>query len=100
MSPILAPVNRSRGYFFVYLVIFMIKYIPFYLFMIPHVPVWGGMLAILISVVAILSFTFVSNKDPGYIKSKGKSLFQLYEKYAGDFVCPYCEVKKPHWAKH
>ena len=68
--------------------------------MIPEIPVWAGAMTIVISFLAIVSFLTVSLKDPGYLKSKGRTLQELYEKYSGDFVCPYCVVKKPHWAKH
>ena len=39
--------------------------------------------------------------DPGYEKKKESVNFiKLYEKYHGDFVCAYCEVRRPSHIKH
>jgi NADH:ubiquinone oxidoreductase subunit 6 (subunit J) len=89
MAPILSPVKRSRIYSVIYMIVFLVKYAPFYLLMLPRIPVWGAILAFAISGTTILLFIVVSMKDPGYIKPKGKTLLDLYEKYEGDFVCPY-----------
>ena len=43
----------------------------------------------------------VSNRDPGFVKRKRKeTMLFLYQTYQAEFVCPFCETRKPPKAKH
>jgi Ankyrin repeats (3 copies) len=51
--------------------------------------------------LAFLFFIVSCIKNPGYAAiDKSENLLGLYEKYRGEFVCPYCECKKPSLARH
>jgi hypothetical protein len=51
--------------------------------------------------VSIFAFFVCCCKDPGYTKNpKRKSLMNYFEKYRGDFICPYCEIRKPRHTRH
>lgn len=51
--------------------------------------------------ISIIGFFVACCKDPGYTKNrKNKSIVDYFEKYRGEYICPYCETRKPRHARH
>ena len=51
--------------------------------------------------ISMLAFFVACFKDPGYTKNpKRKTLMNYYEKYRGEYICAYCEVRKPRHTRH
>jgi hypothetical protein len=51
--------------------------------------------------ISMLGFFIACCKDPGYTKNnKNKTIVDYFEKYRGEYVCPYCEIRKPRHARH
>ena len=54
-----------------------------------------------LAALEIISFVFICLKDPGFVKKlPGYDLMQLLEIYKSDYICFYCESRKPYKARH
>lgn len=97
----LQPPKNNLLMFGAYHVVLVGRYLVLFLLLLPYVW-WGlGYGTMVICVVTFILFELVSNINPGFIEAKpGRSLIYLYEKYNGDYVCSYCEVKRPGHARH
>lgn len=101
IKPPLQPVSNSYLSFTIYIITYFLRYILIFLFLIPNLSPIYGIIFILLCVFNFILFQIVSNKDPGYEKKQQNIvLMDLYEKYSGDFVCAYCEVRRPNHIKH
>lgn len=97
----LQPVTNSYNSFVFYVVTFFLRYIFVFLYLVPKIEFVYDLIFFALFVVNMVLFQIVSNVDPGYEKVNPKMGFlELYEKYNGDFVCAYCEVKRPYHIKH
>lgn len=84
----------------VYLFIFIVRYFLIFMFVVPGVEVVFGILSMLIFIICTILFVLVSNMNPGFVKKKEANIVDLYERYQPDYICVYCEVKKPKHVKH
>lgn len=101
VRPPIQPVSNSSTTFIFYIVLFTVRYILISVSYVPFVDEWLGFVSFAIFIVTFVCFIIPSRMDPGYVSKEGdKTLVDLYETYNGDFVCPYCEVKRPHSNKH
>ncbi|OMJ83550.1 hypothetical protein SteCoe_15519 [Stentor coeruleus] len=67
----------------------------------PHMDIYILYTSAGIFLLAVISFFIVSTKNPGYITiNKEISLMCLYEKYRYEYICVYCEAKKPKNTRH
>ncbi|CAG9316659.1 unnamed protein product [Blepharisma stoltei] len=101
IRPPIQPIKNSRKTFIFYIAVFIIRYFLIFMCIVPfvHIPVAAS--SFLIFMLTLITFAASSGIDPGYVKKDSEmSLVDLYEKYNGDFVCPYCEVKRPKSNKH
>ncbi len=97
----LQPPKNNLLMFVVYHMVFVVRYAIIFLLLLPHIWWVFGYITILICILTFFFFEAVSNINPGFIEPKpGRSLSYLYEKYNGDYVCSYCEVKRPGHARH
>mgnify|MGYP002475005064 FL=1 len=100
VKPPLRPVKSSSLNFIFYIVLFVLRYFLVFLFVVPGVNEFLGIASFGVFSVSFVLFQMVSNMDPGYVKKDDMNLLDLYEKYNGDFVCPYCETRRSHHIKH
>ena len=97
----LQPVTNSYTSFMIYVTTFFIRYILIFLYLLPKLNLYFDAVFIFLFSINFILFQIVSNVDPGYAKvSRDSGYLELYEKYNGDFVCAYCEVKRPYHIKH
>ena len=51
--------------------------------------------------IASVGFVVASCKDPGFTRNDKKvDLAEFYEFYRSDYICVYCETRKPKYARH
>ena len=80
---------------------FVLRYACILIYLIPNIDSYYGIIFIIILLINFILFQIVSNMDPGYeVKKANISFMELYEKYQGDFVCAYCEIRRPRHIKH
>lgn len=97
----LQPVKNTCFSFFIYILTSVLRCVLILLFLVPNVNNYIGLVFIAFCVLNFVLFEIVSNIDPGYEKLNLNMRFMdLYEKYNGDFVCAYCEVRRPSHIKH
>lgn len=52
-------------------------------------------------ILSIIGFIMASCKDPGYTKNRGQiSMAEYYDLYRSEYICVYCETRKPRHARH
>lgn len=104
INPIRTPLQPPKNtylMFVLYHVVFFLRYGLVLLFLVPSLWWCYGVCICVLCGVTFLLFEIVSNVNPGYIEPKpNRPLSYLYEKYNGDYVCSYCEVKRPGHARH
>ena len=101
IKPPLQPVGNSYASFYIYVVTFFLRYACILIYLIPNIDSYYGIIFIIILLINFILFQIVSNMDPGYeVKKANISFMELYEKYHGDFVCAYCEIRRPGHIKH
>ena len=90
INPIKPPIGvlkRNHAFYSIYIVAYLIRYLPFYIFALPKIHYWAAIVTIVIGVLAISSFFIVSNMSPGYVEPKPYyDLQYLYNKYDEEFV--------------
>lgn len=83
------------------MIVFVGRWSSIFLFVIPKIEFFFGIALIGLFVINFIMFEIASNKNPGYEEKDPKqSLLTLYERYNGDFVCTYCEVRRSYQIKH
>ena len=51
--------------------------------------------------MSLLSFFISTCKNPGYTNNnKNLKINELFDIYRGDYICAYCETRKPRHARH
>ena len=45
-------------------------------------------------------FIAVNRINPGYLEKEGFGLLEIIDVYRSEYICGYCEVKKPHGTRH
>lgn len=79
----------------------VLRYILIFLLIVPEIGQYYGLGFFALFFINYLLFQVVSNIDPGFeTKHPDLSFIELYSKYNGDFVCAYCEIKRPYHIKH
>jgi len=97
----LEPVKNSYTRFIIYIALFMFRYALIFLFLFPDYPFEFGICSLLLFCLTLFFFISVSKKDPGFIQpNPDMGFLDLYEKYLPEYVCPYCEVKRPKHSRH
>ena len=52
-------------------------------------------------ILSMIGFIMASCKDPGFTKNRGQiSLAEYYDLYRSEYICVYCETRKPRHARH
>ena len=60
-----------------------------------------GLVLIFLAALEICLFLITSCKNPGFVKKMaGYEFLQLLEIYKSDYICFYCESRKPYKARH
>jgi Uncharacterized protein containing DHHC-type Zn finger len=67
----------------------------------PRFPLIYQSVSIGLALIAGLGFLVASCKDPGYTENPNNlTLLKYYETYRSEFICVYCETRKPRHARH
>lgn len=70
-------------------------------YILPHMDIYILGTSIGLFFISGLGFLICASKDPGYTKNvKDASLIELYETYRHEYICVYCEIRKPRHARH
>lgn len=95
------PVKNSYKLYAFFVMIYILRYILVLLYIIPHLDVSFQFVSLTIFLLSTISFMMVSHSDPGFLKyNKKESMLFLYQTYQAEFLCPFCETKKPPKARH
>lgn len=91
--------SPSRPVLFLLLSLFRIGIISTTI--LPNMNIICAIPSILLFLLTIIFFLISCCKNPGFTKNpKNYSLLALYETYRPEYVCPYCEKRKPKHARH
>ena len=66
--------RHKMGFFIAFQIFQALKYLLFYIFIVPIIPEWAAIISIIIGVSTILIFYFASNSNPGILKRKNETL--------------------------
>ena len=95
------PVKNSYKLYAFFVLIYILRYILVLLYIVPHLDVPFQIVSLFIFLFSTITFMMVSHSDPGFLKNNRKEpMLFLYQTYQAEFVCPFCEAKKPPKARH
>lgn len=70
-------------------------------YIVPHLDIEFAVTSLMIFLVSTIAFMMISHQDPGFVKKKRReTMLFLYQTYQAEFVCPFCETRKPPKARH
>jgi ankyrin repeat protein len=93
--------HNSYIKFMIYILLFIFRAGLTIVVIMPHLNKILSLSAASILILTGFAFIVVSNKDPGYTKNnKNLSLLTLYETYRSEYICAYCETRKPKFSRH
>ncbi|OMJ72716.1 hypothetical protein SteCoe_28783 [Stentor coeruleus] len=97
----IGPVQNSYMKFIIYILLFIFRAGLTIVVIMPHLNKILSISAAAILILTAFSFIIVNIKDPGYTKNtKNLNLSTLYETYRSEYICAYCETRKPKFARH
>ncbi|OMJ87156.1 hypothetical protein SteCoe_11155 [Stentor coeruleus] len=95
------PVKNSYKLYAFFVILFILRYILVILFVIPHLDIEFSIISLMIFLFSTITFMMVSHSNPGFVHFRRKeTMVFLYQTYQAEFVCPFCETRKPPKARH
>lgn len=97
----IGPISDSYKNLIIYIMISLLRAGIIASVILPHMDLYILCASVGIFLLAVFGFFMVSFKNPGYTtNNKEISLISLYEKYRYEYICVYCESRKPKNARH